>query len=93
MLGTSGKLTGGTNAPYFDGSQVCAQVDPELFFPEVDSSKNDIKRALAICSDCEFKEPCLEFALTHENEYIYGIWGGTTPKQRRLIKQARRKNR
>jgi len=32
--GTSGQETGGTDAPFFDGSQVCAQVDPELFFLE-----------------------------------------------------------
>jgi WhiB family redox-sensing transcriptional regulator len=71
-------------APYFDNTQLCAQTDPELFFPEVKGKKNPdyletVKKAKAICGHCHFKDPCLEYALKHD---IVGIWGGTEQAER-----------
>jgi WhiB family redox-sensing transcriptional regulator len=70
-------------APQFDGTQVCAQIDPEIFFPEVGGRTTAARR---ICSDCRFREPCLDYAL----EWIVaGVWGGTTSYERRGIRRAR----
>jgi WhiB family redox-sensing transcriptional regulator len=63
---------------------VCAQVDPDLFFPEKGGSTRDAKK---LCLSCPVGEECLDFAL--ENEERFGIWGGKSERERRrLVKQA-----
>ena len=90
MLGSSGKLTGGIKAPMFDGSQVCAQTDPEIFFPELDKgSRLTINIARKLCESCEFKAPCLEYAMSDLS--IEGIWAGTTLGQREDLRAHRNK--
>ena len=86
--GRFGKETDGINAPFFDGSQVCAQVDPELFFPEnrVEALKN-IRIVRPLCASCEFRNPCLEYALV--NREVLGIWAGTTERERRYLRKKR----
>lgn len=86
-LGTSGNATGGTNAPYFDGSQPCAETDPEIFFPEIGHASGATKVAIQICRQCKFQTPCLEYSLDFPQS---GIWGGTTVMQRRKLKAKRR---
>lgn len=73
------------NFPSFDGTQLCAQVDPELFFPER-GEQATATQAKAICAQCPFKTPCAEYALRFE---IRGIWGGTSEQDRRKIGKAR----
>lgn len=65
---------------------LCAQVDPEIFYPDKGGSTRNPKR---ICAMCEVREPCLEYALTHEDAGRFGIWGGTSERERRLIKASR----
>ena len=85
-----GSNTGGTNAPFFDGSQVCAQTDPELFFPEnAAESQVNLKQVKPLCRECEFKDPCLEYALKFPD--IQGIWAGTTETERRIMRRYFRK--
>ncbi|OAA18417.1 WhiB family transcriptional regulator, redox-sensing transcriptional regulator [Frankia sp. EI5c] len=62
---------------------LCAQTDPEAFFPEKGGSTREAKR---ICSGCEVRVECLEYAL--ENDERFGIWGGMSERERR--KQRRR---
>ncbi len=45
--------------------------------------------AKAICAGCVVKDACLEFGL-HQPD---GIWGGTTPGERRRIRRRRRRGR
>jgi WhiB family transcriptional regulator, redox-sensing transcriptional regulator len=74
-----------------DGSQPCAQTDPEAWFPEVGTTSNHpvTRLAISLCRDkCPFTIQCLEWAL--ENKPM-GIWGGTTETQRRRILQQRRR--
>lgn len=82
-LGIFGKSTTGIK-PWFDGTQPCAQTDPEIFFPEFTSPKNDVKIAKAICKSCSFTAPCLEYAVQTQST---GVWGGTTDKERRKFKR------
>lgn len=80
--------TVGTNAPFFDGSQPCAQIDPDLFFPENHVEARKVKEITKkICSTCEFQAPCLEYAL--ENNPL-GTWGGLLESERRRLKRTRR---
>lgn len=64
-------------------SALCAQTDPEAFFPEKGQSAREAKR---ICARCEVRTSCLEYALA--NRERHGVWGGLTALQRaRLLRQ------
>ena len=39
---------------------LCAQTDPEAFFPEKGGSTRDAKR---VCAKCEVREQCLKWAI------------------------------
>ena len=61
---------------------LCAQTDPEAFFPEKGGSTREAKR---ICVGCEVKAECLEYALGHDERF--GIWGGLSERERRRLKR------
>jgi WhiB family redox-sensing transcriptional regulator len=63
----------------------CRGVDPELFFPERGEPAADAK---AVCLGCVVRTECLEHALAHER---FGIWGGTSERERRDIRRQRRR--
>ncbi|WP_203137801.1 MULTISPECIES: WhiB family transcriptional regulator [unclassified Microbacterium] len=62
---------------------LCAQTDPEAFFPEKGGSTRDAKR---ICTSCDVRSQCLEYAL--QNDERFGIWGGLSERERRKLKRA-----
>ena len=66
----------------------CRSLDPELFFPE---TANDEEAAKAVCAACQVREACLAHALAASEPY--GIWGGLTLRERRLLRRARRGGR
>jgi len=61
---------------------LCAQTDPEAFFPEKGGSTREAKR---ICVGCEVKAECLTYALMHDERF--GIWGGLSERERRRLKR------
>ena len=61
---------------------LCAQTDPESFFPEKGGSTREAKR---ICTGCEVRDACLEYALA--NDERFGIWGGLSERERRRLKR------
>jgi WhiB family redox-sensing transcriptional regulator len=61
---------------------LCAQTDPEAFFPEKGGSTREAKR---ICLGCEVRGECLEYALAHDERF--GIWGGLSERERRRLKR------
>jgi WhiB family redox-sensing transcriptional regulator len=60
----------------------CRSADPDLFFPISDSgpAREQTAQAKAICATCRVRRECLAFAL--RTGQIYGIWGGTTERER-----------
>lgn len=60
----------------------CAEVDPDLHFPEKGGSTREAKR---ICRGCEVRAECLEYALEHDERF--GIWGGLSERERRRLKR------
>ena len=64
---------------------LCAQTDPEAFFPEKGGSTREAKR---ICSTCDVRAECLEYALEHRIDH--GVWGGCSERERRRILKRRR---
>lgn len=65
----------------------CAQIDPELMFPE---SREDNDRAKAVCSSCTVTEQCLTWALAHDERF--GVWGGLTAAERLELKTKRKRH-
>lgn len=61
---------------------LCAQTDPEAFFPEKGGSTREAKR---ICRACGVRDECLEYALEHDERF--GIWGGLSERERRRLKK------
>ncbi len=61
---------------------LCAQTDPEAFFPEKGGSTREAKR---VCTSCEVRAECLEYALA--NDERFGIWGGLSERERRKLKR------
>jgi len=62
----------------------CTAVDPEIFFPERGGSS---KAARAVCSKCDVREQCLDYALNNKEQF--GIWGGTSERERRRLRKER----
>jgi len=83
-------LAGGFDAvlPGLDDEQgwqdraLCAETDPEAFFPEKGGSTREAKK---ICTGCEVRAECLEFALA--NDERFGIWGGLSERERRRLRR------
>jgi WhiB family redox-sensing transcriptional regulator len=61
---------------------LCAETDPEAFFPEKGGSTREAKK---ICTGCEVKAECLEYALA--NDERFGIWGGLSERERRRLRR------
>jgi WhiB family transcriptional regulator, redox-sensing transcriptional regulator len=64
---------------------LCAETDPEAFFPEKGGSTREAKR---VCGGCAVRDECLEYALG--NDERFGIWGGLSERERRRIRLQRR---
>jgi WhiB family redox-sensing transcriptional regulator len=56
------------------------------FFP-IHGQTEQSKLAYSICSRCNVKTECLNYAV--ERPEIMGIWGGTSHRQRRKIRMQR----
>jgi WhiB family redox-sensing transcriptional regulator len=61
----------------------CLKHDPELFFP---NAAEDPADALEICATCEVVGACLAAAL--DAGECDGVWGATTPEERRPMRAA-----
>jgi len=64
---------------------LCAETDPEAFFPEKGGSTREAKR---VCTGCEVRLECLEYSLA--NDERFGIWGGLSERERRRLRLQRR---
>ncbi|MDO5617501.1 WhiB family transcriptional regulator [Kocuria sp.] len=76
--GDEGELAWQTDA-------LCAQTDPEAFFPEKGGSTRDAKR---VCEACPVRSECLDYAMAHDEKF--GIWGGLSERERRRLRRAGR---
>ena len=81
VLGELMALTGEDEQEWQERA-LCAQTDPEAFFPEKGGSTREAKR---ICNSCEVRAECLEYALGHDERF--GIWGGLSERERRRLKR------
>ena len=59
----------------------CAEVDPEIFFPDKGESTRDAKR---VCFTCEVRAECLAYAM--DDPSLIGVWGGMSYTERRVMR-------
>ena len=71
----------------------CRDLPQHLFFGKEFEGKRrhrpsltsiEIRRAKAICAICPVLEECFNHAMEYEEEY--GVWGGTTHKERQRLR-------
>lgn len=86
MLGLSDFLEGVDEQSWMVEG-VCAQTDPEAFFPPPGAPARDAK---SICGRCEVRADCLEYALSLPYEEDFGVWGGLSRVARRKIRRERK---
>jgi WhiB family redox-sensing transcriptional regulator len=69
----------------------CKNEDPELFFPvgTTGPAAVQIERAKAVCTQCEVRAECLEWAMATAQDA--GVWGGLSEDERRSLRRARRR--
>jgi len=71
-----------TAPPEWMTDGLCAQTDPDAFFPEKGGSTREAK---AVCRRCPVSAECLAYALA--NDARFGVWGGTSERDRRRMKR------
>jgi WhiB family redox-sensing transcriptional regulator len=71
----------------------CSTVDPDLFFPVgvTGPAVGQIAAAKAVCAGCSVRDQCLDFAISTNQEY--GVWGGTSEEERRVLRRQWRARR
>ena len=72
-------------------SAACLNADPELFFPDLFGAigAHRTLQAKRFCAGCPVRAKCLEWAIGSGE--AYGIWGGMTPDERRLMRARSRR--
>jgi WhiB family redox-sensing transcriptional regulator len=58
----------------------CQDANGMTFFPQ---TKAETQAALTVCAGCPVRAECLDHALATNERF--GVWGGTTEKERRLL--------
>ena len=64
---------------------LCAQTDPDAFFPKKGENSRQAKQ---VCKSCEVVAECLDQAI-ERGDYDFGIQGGKNPGERRKIARQR----
>lgn len=64
---------------------LCRDLPTELFYDELEPAA--VERAKKVCAACTVRVACLREALSRRDQD--GIWGGTTPKERKRIRRHR----
>ena len=58
----------------------CRGTPPDTFFP---TRGEDVAAVKGLCAACTVRTDCLRYALDNHEEY--GVWGGCSERERRLI--------
>jgi WhiB family transcriptional regulator, redox-sensing transcriptional regulator len=80
-----------TNMLEWQDQSVCRRYKPEVFFGQSGQAMtvDEENYAKGICSQCPVSDQCLKYALTFDERENFGVWGRTTPAERRRMKRGR----
>jgi len=70
--------------PTWHDNAACKGSEPDVFFPPK-GHWGTADEAKGICAGCSVNVECGEYALSPEIKF--GVWGGTTEKERRRIRR------
>lgn len=76
--------------PWEFDNPLCAELGPTHYFAEDDELEVETKERQQIrklCNTCEHQFDCAEWGIYKEK---WGIWGGLTVRERRLIRRRRK---
>lgn len=80
--------------PYPEWHQwaLCAGMPVAAFFGAASDERPTMKRselsaARRVCAACEVKTQCLQWALSPETREKHGVWGGTSGRQRAVMRK------
>jgi WhiB family redox-sensing transcriptional regulator len=79
----SGSIAG-WDVPRFTERALCAETDPEEWFPEQGGSTAAAK---AVCRQCPALAECRVWALSHDEKF--GVWAGLSERQRHRLRNGR----
>lgn len=82
LFRTAGPSRSVLREPWMDEA-LCAQTDPDAFFPESGASS---RAAKALCAECPVRVACLGYALA--NNLQDGIYAGLSPKERARLRRS-----
>lgn len=68
--------------PAWMADALCAETDPDAFFPDAGGS---VATAKAVCARCLVQRECLNFALA--NDERFGVWGGASVQDRQTMRR------
>ncbi|MGW4467503.1 WhiB family transcriptional regulator [Micromonospora sp. NPDC004704] len=68
--------------PEWQQDALCAQTDPEAFYPDKGGNPSPAKQ---VCAGCQVRGECLEYALTRGERF--GVWGGLSERERRELQR------
>jgi WhiB family redox-sensing transcriptional regulator len=74
-----------TTPPAWVDEALCAQTDPEAFYPE---KGQPTRQAKVICRRCPVRGECLADALERNDRF--GVWGGLSAQEREVLRHERR---
>lgn len=82
QLHSIGLTIGWSSTSSWRDAALCAQVDPDRWFPDKGGATN---AAIRVCKRCPVQAECLQYAL--DNDERYGVWGGVGERDRRRMKR------
>lgn len=85
----SGRVDLRLEVPDWTRDALCAEIGVEVFFSN-NAGDHATRQAKQACARCPVRTKCLEMALDFDEwNDQYGVFGGTGPKERRVLRRAR----
>ncbi len=70
----------------------CLDADMDIFFPSRNNAEDRWDRAKALCKGCKVKKQCLSLVMhLEEHDDRWGVFGGLTPMERRVLRDKQRR--
>lgn len=65
------------------GADVRCTAVPHIYFPDDENTFYEFRTAKRLCAECPILMECFDYAV--DAQEVHGVWGGTTPTERKEI--------